>query len=224
MSQASLPPVSGTREQLAAIAAVRLQIFRNSLRTVRGRAEMVSWTFMGLWFLIAGLGGAFGLAAGTWFVLSHDHAEWLAALLWPIFVFWIFFPLLATAFTEAFDSANLLRFPLRYSSFFVVNIVYGSLDAATMLGVLWLTGAAVGAAIAAPALSPWTCLVLAVFGSVIILLVRALFSWIERWLAQRRTREIMGVLFFFTIVSFQLIGPIGRQLNRSHFELPVYLS
>lgn len=212
------------REQLAAIAAIRLQIFRNSLRTMRGRAEMVSWIFMGLWFLMAGVGGAFGLAGGTWFVLSHGRTEWLAVLLWPIFVFWICFPLLATAFTETFDSANLLRFPLRYSSFFVVNIIYGSLDAATMLGVLWLTGAAVGAAIAAPALSPWTCLVLAVFGSVIILLVRALFSWIERWLAQRRTREIMGVLFFFTIVGFQLIGPVMRHLKRSHFELPAYLS
>jgi len=224
MSQASLPPVSGMREQLAAIATVRLQIFRNSLRTMRGRAEMVSWIFMGLWFLMAGLGGAFGLGIGAWAILSHGHPEWFAVLLWPIFVFWIFFPLLATAFSETFDSANLLRFPLRYSSFFAVNIIYGSLDVATMLGVLWLTGTAVGAAIAAPALSPWTCLVLAVFGSVIILLVRTLFSWIERWLAQRRTREIMGVLFFLTIVAFQLIGPVVRHLNRNHFQLPDYLS
>ena len=34
------------------------------------------------------------------------------------------------------------------------------------------------------------------------------FAWVERWLAQRRTREIMGVLFFLSIISLQLVGPL----------------
>ena len=41
-----------------------------------------------------------------------------------------------------------------------------------------------------------------------IVLARMLFAWLERWLAQRRTREIMGILFFLFILSFQLIGPL----------------
>ena len=46
------------------------------------------------------------------------------------------------------------------------------------------------------------------FAIVNLLLARMAFAWLERWLAQRRTREIMGVLFFLCILSLQLIGPL----------------
>ena len=48
-----------------------------------------------------------------------------------------------------------------------------------------------------------------------ILLARTIFTWVERWLAQRRTREILGVIFLFVIISFQFIGPLVRHLDRS---------
>jgi ABC-2 type transport system permease protein len=40
------------------------------------------------------------------------------------------------------------------------------------------------------------------------------FAWVERWLAQRRTREIMGVLFILLMLSFQLIGPLAGRFGR----------
>ncbi len=213
-----------TGAQLRAIALLRWQILKNSLRTMRGRMEVVSWIFIGFWFAALGLGGAFGIAVGSWWMVSHNRSDLLAALFWPIFVFWICFPLVATAFTEVFDSSNLLRYPLRYSSFFLVNLIYGSLDGGTIVGLLWLTGAAFGISIARPSLAPWTLLALAVFGASNIFLVRALFAWIERWLAQRKTREIMGIIFFLIIICFQFIGPLTRQASRKHFQLPSYVS
>ena len=45
------------------------------------------------------------------------------------------------------------------------------------------------------------------FAAFNILLSRTIFSWVERWLAQRRTREIFGILLFFITLSFQFIGP-----------------
>lgn len=219
---AASPP--NARAQLAAIARLRWQILRNSLRTMRGRLEAVSWAFIALWFAALGLGGAIGIAAGSWFILSHGYANWLGALFWPIFTFWIFFPLVATAFTEVFDSTNLLRYPLRYSSFFLVNLVYGSLDGSTIVGILWLLGAAVGAALAAPVLAPWIVFAIALFGAANVFLVRALFAWIERWLAQRRTREIMGIIFFLAIISFQMIGPLANHLRSRRFEVPAYVT
>jgi ABC-2 type transport system permease protein len=196
------------RGQFAAIAKVRWQLFVNSLRTIHGRVELVSRAFIGLGFAVVGFGGAFGLGAAAAFFISSGRAEWLALLLWPVFMFWQLFPVLATAFTENFDSSNLLRFPLSYPSFFVIRLAYGSFDPATALGILWLGAMSLGIGSARPDLLPWAALVLFVFGALNILIGRVIFAWVERWLARRRTREILGVVFFLIIISFQFIGPL----------------
>jgi ABC-2 type transport system permease protein len=196
------------RGQIAAIARVRRQLFVNSLRSIHGRIELVSRVFIGLGFAFAGLGGAFGLGTAAAFFISSDRSEWLALLLWPVFMFWQLFPVLATAFTDNFDSSNLLRFPLSYPSFFVIRLAYGSLDPATALGSLWLAGIALGIGYARPSLLPWAALVLVAFAVLNILIGRMIFALVERWLARRRTREILGVVFFLIIISFQFIGPL----------------
>ncbi|MCZ7385321.1 MAG: hypothetical protein O8C63_11320 [Candidatus Methanoperedens sp.] len=193
--------------QLAAIAWLRWRIFVNSLRTVRGRLEVVSWILMVLGFALFGLGGAFGLGAAAWFFVSRGTVEWLTALLWGVFLYWQLFPVMATAFSETFDASNFLRFPLAYRPYFLIRVIYGALDPSTMIGTLWLIGIAVGTGIAAPRLLPWAALVLAVFAAFNILLNRLIFAWIERWLAQRKTREIFGIVFFLFIIGFQLTGP-----------------
>src|SRR5581483_1921938 len=43
-----------------------------------------------------------------------------------------------------------------------------------------------------------------------------ILAWVERWLAQRRTREVFAALFFVVLLSLQLIGPVmGRYGDRS---------
>jgi ABC-2 type transport system permease protein len=214
------------RGQFAAIALVRWQLFVNSLRTTSGRIELGSQVVIGLVFAVAGIGGAFGLGGAAQFLVVHNRAEWLAVLLWPVFMFWQLFPVLATAFTSNFDSSNLLRFPLSYSTFFLVRIVYGSLDPATALGSLWLLGIAVGIGFADPRSFLWAALVLFVFAILNILIGRMIFAWVERWLARRRTREILGIVFFFIILGFQFIGPLlshfgeGSRFALTHFVSP----
>jgi len=217
---AELSAAPNVREQLTAIARVRWQLFVNSLRTLRGRLELVSHVFITLGFAMGGIGGVVVSGGGAWYVISHGKAEWLAAILWPILLFWQLFPVVATAFTENFDTSNLLRFPISYSSFVLIRIAYGSLEPATMLGSLWLLGVAAGIGIASPHLFFWSALVLLLFAVMNILLARMIFSWVERWLAQRRIREILGVLFLLFIISFQLIGPLmSRYGNREHPQI-----
>jgi ABC-2 type transport system permease protein len=196
------------RRQLAAVAELRWRIFANSLRTFRGRLELASHIFIGLAFVAGGIGGAVGLGGAAWFVISQGSAEWIGALLWPVFLFWQLFPLMATAFTQNVESSNLLRFPLSYRLYFLIRLVYGSLDPSTAVASLWLLGIDVGIGVARPSLLPWATIVLLTFALVNLVLARMLFAWLERWLAQRRTREIMGILFFLFILSFQLIGPL----------------
>ena len=91
-------------QQLAAVAELRWRIFANSLRTFRGRLELASRIFISLAFAGGGIGGAVGLGGAAWFVISQRNAEWLGGLLWPVFLFWQLFPLMATAFTQNVES------------------------------------------------------------------------------------------------------------------------
>jgi len=208
MTSRSLNLAPQARQQLVAVAGLRWRVFVNSLRTFRGRLELASRIFISLAFLGGGIGGAVGLGGAAWFLILHGNVEWLGTLLWPVFLFWQLFPLLATTFTQNVESASLLRFPLGYRSYFLIRLAYGSLDPATAVASLWLLGIDIGIGIARPRALPWATIVLLTFAVVNILLARTLFAWLERWLAQRRTREILGILFFLFILSFQLIGPL----------------
>jgi ABC-2 type transport system permease protein len=201
------------RGQFAAIADLRWRLFVNSLRTIRGQLELVSHIIVGLAFALGGLGGALGLGIGAFYLVSGGNPELLALLLWPVFFFWQVFPLAATAFTKNPDSSDLLRFPLAYRSYFLIRLAYGAFDPATALGSLWLSGIFTGITFAKPVLLPWTLLVLLLFAAFNLLLLQMIFAWVERWLAQRRTREIMGVLFVLVMLSLQLIGPIMGHLS-----------
>src|ERR1017187_8164413 len=200
--------------QLIAIADLRGRMFINGLRSKRGKMELASRIFIPLAFAVGGLGG-FTVATGlAWYFVSQNNAEYLAILLWPIFFFWQLFPVMSTAFTNNPDSAELLRFPLTYRSYFLIRLAYGFFDPASALGTVGLLGILLGVSIARPFLFPWALLVLLTFALFNLVLMQTVFAWLERWLAQRRTREIMGVLFILAMLSFQLIGPAIEHLGK----------
>ena len=116
------------RQQMTTVAELRWRLFINSLRTFHGRLDLVSRVFLGIFFVAGGVGGAVGLGAAAWFLMLEGNAERLGPLLWPVFLFWQLFPLTATAFTQNLDSTSLLRFPLSYRTYFLIRLVYGSLE------------------------------------------------------------------------------------------------
>ena len=203
-----------SRGQLGAITELRWRLFVNSLRTTRGQLELISRILVGVGFTAGGLGGAVGLAFASWYLLTNGDAEILAAILWTVFVFWQVFPLMATAFTNNPDTSDLLRFPLNYRSYFLVRLAYGSVSPQTTLAVLWITGMLAGITFASVSLFAWAALALGGFVLFNLLLSQMIFAWIERWLAQRRTREIISVLFVLVALGFQLVGPAVRYLSR----------
>src|SRR5580658_6814045 len=178
------------RAQLMAIAELRWRLFANALRSTRGKLELVSHTFVTIAFAIGGLGGAFGMGLAAALMISAGKPELLALPLWFVQIFWQAFPIMATAFTNNPDSSDLLRFPLSYRSYFLVRVGF-----------------------AKPELLPWTLLVLLAFAAFNLVFMQMVFAWMERWLAQRRTRELMGILFVLLMLSFQLIAPLI-----GHFE------
>jgi ABC-2 type transport system permease protein len=205
--------------QLIAIAWLRWRLFLHTLRTTRGQLELLSRIIVSLAFTILGLGGALAMGALAYFVLTQGKPQLLAVPLWVIFFFWQFFPIMSTAFTNNPDSSDLLRFPLSYGSYYLVRLAYGAFDPASAIGAFWAFGVLVGVSFAKLALLPWTLLVLLAFAAFNLLFMQMIFAWVERFLAQRRTREIMGILFVLLMLSFQLIGPLTRYGKRARPEV-----
>jgi ABC-2 type transport system permease protein len=126
----------------------------------------------------------------------------LPLLLWPIFFFWQVFPVMATAFTNNPDSGELLRFPLNYSSYFLIRLAYGLCDPASALGCVALFGVLLGVSFARPTLFPWALLVLFTYALFNLILMQTVFAWLERWLAQRRTAKSWAFFSFWSCSAF----------------------
>lgn len=206
---AGVAPLAGVGRQMALMAELRWRLFWNSLRTWRGRLELTSRVLL---FLLAGLfviGIGFGLGRAASFFIRQDAAWGIEALLWVVFGVWQLFPWFAVAATTQFEFRGLLRFPLRFPAFFLLSLSYGLFDPAAVVGLVWLGCIGSGICLARPGLLPTTGVVLGFFAAMNVLLNRVVFSWLERWLARRRTREVLGVVLLLGMVLLQLAGPLA---------------
>jgi ABC-2 type transport system permease protein len=195
------------RAQYTALARMRWSIFRNTIRTTRGALELGARIATTLLFSFVGLGLAVGLGAGAYAMVSHGGWKFLPILFWVVFILWQLLPVTIASFQQQFDIAGLLRFPVSFGTFFLLNLLFGLIDASTVVGAACCTGLWIGITIARPDMSGWAALAILAFAAFNVLLVRAIFAWIERWLAQRRTREIVMAIFFALMLALQLLNP-----------------
>jgi ABC-2 type transport system permease protein len=203
------------RNQYAALAAMRWQMFKNNLRTNQGVLELGARTVSYVVYGIVGLAMSGGLAIGAYVMVSKDKLGYLPLLFWAVFLIWQALPILLASFQEQFDLGILLRFPLGFSSYFLLYLVFGLVDVSTISGGLCSLGLWVGIVAARRDLWLIATVGLLVFAAFNVLLVRAIFAWIDRWLAQRRTREIVGAIFLLAILSLQFLNPALRQTRHS---------
>jgi ABC-2 type transport system permease protein len=213
---AGVDSLPGTREQIILIAGLRWNLFRNSLRTLKGRLQAVSIGFV--WIMMSGLilGGGAAMGIISYVLIRDGQEKWFPLLLWIVFLYWQFSPLLAASVTVQFDFTNLLRFPLRFGSFFILSVAYGLFDAGAVGSIFWLFCISAGVGIARPEIFPWALLVLLLFAAMNLFLARAVLNWLDRWLAQRKTREILGFLFVMVILGVQFIGPAIQHFQNQH--------
>ena len=218
---AELPPAQSkpipASAQLLAVAWLRWRMFVNSTFRKRSSAKLqavnlffvilvrvIVWPFMAL--MIVGPVGASGFLA---WVTTKNHPQTLQTLLAGIAVLWQFVSIngLSIAATVSnFDPASLTRFPLRFGRYFLLRTLIGLLTPSTIVGCLSLLAAAVGIGIARPALALPATVVLLVYALMNIFLTRMIGAWMERWLANRRFREIFSVLMALFAVSLQLLN------------------
>jgi ABC-2 type transport system permease protein len=189
--------------QVALVARLRWQIFRNSLRNQNAVVDLIGTAAVLLLLITMTVGGAVGMAAFGKALLDADRPHLLVYPFWIIFLVWQLFPVLTAAFSVEFDFRNLLRFPLRFSSFVALSLIYGLFDPAALMGVVWLLALTSGILLARPELAPWLVLVVPTFLLANLLISRTVFAWLERLLAKRRAREIAFVVFLLAVFAFQ---------------------
>ena len=203
------------RTQYAAIARMRWHMFVNGLRSIHGLLDLgatgIAWVLCSMY----GLGLGVGLCAAAYSLASHASWQYLPILFWAISILWLMFPVVVASFQEQSDMGILLRFPVHFGSYFLLHLILGLMDGSTIVGLLCCLGVWLGIVMARPDLYLWVALSLSVFAVFNILLVRAVFAWIDRWLAQRKTREILGVVLMLLIVSLLVINSV---VNQKRFE------
>jgi len=206
------------RSQYQALAAMRWSLFRNSLRSPQGVFELGARTIAFLFYAFLGLLLAAGFGGGAYAIAANQKWQLLPLVFWTAFLIWQIVPVSMASFQEQFDLGGLLRFPVGFGPFFLLHLIFGLVDASTILGVLCCSGIWIGILLARPDLFALTALALVLFAAFNVLLVRAISAWIDRWMAQRRTREIVGAVFLLGLLSLQLLNPAFRSEKHSRMS------
>lgn len=204
--------------QLAAVAWLRWRIFVNGVfrRRPSSARQAVSLAFAILlriivwpFFALMGIGAMAGSGFLAWEAITQNRPNDLVSLLVGILLLWQFVSingLNIAAAVSSFDPSSLIRFPLRFGRYLVLRTAFGLLTPSTIVGCLALMAAAAGIGFANPHLALPAVVVLATYALMNIYLTRMIEAWLERWLANRRFREIFGMLMALVAVSFQFLN------------------
>jgi len=145
----------------------------------------------------------------AWFIIANQHPQRLLTLLAGIAIGWQVVAIngLSIAATVSnFDPASLIRYPLRFGRYFVLRTLIGFMTPSTIVGCFSSLAAAVGIGVAKPSLALPALAVLAVYALMNVFLTRMIGAWMERWLANRRFREVFNVLVALLAASLQLLN------------------
>jgi len=218
--------------QLRSIAWLRWRLFVNAFRRKGGKGELVGRIILFPILAAIGIGPITGAGIGGYYAIHTHSATVLSIVTWAVFAGWVFVMFASTLNPGNVDLSLLLRFPMRLSSYVVTRFFFGLLATPNVIGSLALASAAIGIGIARPRLFAWAALVLFCYALMTILLMRMVLLWLDRWLAQRRSREIVGIIFTLFFLSFQFVNAEMQTwahhrggsplLARLAFLIPVY--
>jgi ABC-2 type transport system permease protein len=204
------------RQQYAALVWVQIRVFVNSFRTARGGFELGARILTGFVVIFISFGPAAGLGFGGWLCVTYERRFGVALLLWVLFLVWQFFSAFVPALSgQNPDLSHLLRYPVSLGSWILLYLAYGIMAPSTFMGLIWSLSIVIGITIARPDLFLPALLTLAFFALFNILLSRTILAWVERWMAQRRTREIVTAVFLFLGLGLQVLNPAFHLHSRS---------
>lgn len=191
------------RAQFSAIAWLRWRILLNSFRRKGSKAELVGIIIVYPLVAVVVIALALGTGAGAWFMAAKGHMQWIAWLLWGIFLVGQLVNIQLGQPGTTFDPTQLIRFPLSKGTYVVIRLFFGLLTPGNIEAAILSFAVAVGITIAQPGLWLYALLAMAVFAATNVLFSRMVFAWVDRWLSTRRAREVFGGLIFLFSMGIQ---------------------
>lgn len=208
-------PIPSLRRHFATISWLRWRIFVNSLRGKGAKGELVAKIVSYPILAAMVLGPAIGSGIASYYLVNKGDVSLLSIPLWIIFVLWQFIGLNTSTTGPSFDLSSLIRFPIRYRDYFLIRLSFGLMDPPTLAGIACLLSMSLGIAIAAPGLFPWAALALLVYAACNVLFSRMIYSWTERWLAQRRTRELFTGIILAVSLGAQFMAQYAQRMTHA---------
>ena len=201
----SLP---GLGEQLRLVAWLRLRSLRNGLHNKNRRLDLFGTIVSGLFSSLLVVGVMIALFVGTTYLLREQQEGYFGLIFLGLLIWWQLFPILLAGFAPQFSFRSLLRFPMRFSAFYLLGLAYGFADAAALAAVAWMLTMVAATLLAAPALAPAMLLACLLFAALNVTIERLVGAWLEKLLSKRRSREVIFTLFILSMVSLQLLNPL----------------
>ena len=200
--------------QLFLVGWLRWRLFVNGLRTATGKLNLAVHIIMGSGIGLGTVGLGVLLGLGSWYAIRFRKPPLLSVELWLVFLVWLLFPLIVSGFGAEADPVSLLRFPLRYSTFVLLALAHGAFDPVAIACLYWLAAMLLGLAVASLSALRWAIPAFAALAFLNLLLNRTIYAWLSRWMAQRRTREILGAVGILLAISGQFISPLANRYGR----------
>jgi ABC-2 type transport system permease protein len=212
----------GLAQQIRLVAWLRWRILRNSLSNKNSRLDMLGLAISGTLSALFVVAVTIGLFVGTRTLLENQREQFLGLLFLGLFVWWQLFPILLAGFTPQFAFGSLLRFPLKLSAFYLIGMAYGLADSAALAALVWMAAMVAATLVALPAAAPVMFLSCVLFAALNVTIERLLGAWVEKLLAQRRSRELFFTIFILAMIALQFLNPLMQKYGRA--LLPVLQS
>jgi ABC-2 type transport system permease protein len=230
----AMPPIPA-RVQLMAVLWLRWRLFVNAFVRRRPKSSgqvmalilaillrIILWPVLAL--MVLGPVGFSGFLA--WDLIHDNHPQDLAAVLAGLMIFWQFVSInginIASSL-KTFDPSTLTRFPIPFPRYLVLRTLIGLLTASTIVGCLASLAVAVGIGVARHSLIFPALIAMGAFALMNVFFTRMLGAWFERWMTNRRFREIFSVLMASSFVFVQLAIPSRQSVHMHQTMMPWYM-
>ena len=131
---AGLNEMPTAMQQLAAIRYLRGRLFWNAFRRKGGKAEIVARTILFPLFAVLALIPIVGSGVLSYFIFTGQmKSTYYPWLLWAVFLIWQSLSISTKAAAPSFDLGMLIRFPLRFSTYLLIRLLFGLLDTPTVV-------------------------------------------------------------------------------------------
>ena len=208
--------LAGASNHFALLIALRWRLFVNSLRSRKRQAEVALTSIRYVMSGVFVIGTSIGFCVGTVAMLHAGKPYIIEILLWVVFLFWQFVPVVSEGYSPGLNFREVARYPVSLRLYYFLNAAYGLADPCAITGLLWLLSMWLGIVFARPAWALPAAALFVFFAAFNVLCNRIVISFFERFQSTRKGRERVASLLLLLMLLPQMFNLIANGWVRVH--------